>query len=393
MKKYIENKIENGVEYDFKEINKEFRKLKIPGDVYNPIYCPFEKAKWFVELSERSTGKTTNFLLYGMTMNKMYGTTIQYIRQKEMMIAPKNSKDIFKTILQYDYVEKITDGKYNSITYNSRRWYYCKTDENGDIVETANEHFMFMLSIDNAEQYKSSYNAPLGDFIIFDEFIGKFYQTNEFVNFNDLVKTIIRDRQSPIIIMLANTIDKNSIYFNELEIYDKIQLMHQGENEIITSDKGTKIYVEILESSQKKNKKRNKVNELFFGWKNPLINSITGDDWSLSNYPHIPKNLNQKLFHVKHYIEFNNKLVRIDLVKDDTLGIYCCLHYATKLYDDSIIYTINDIKDSRYRFKFGFTDFDKKIWQLYVRNKFYYATNDIGTFIETYVKQAKQLVR
>ena len=104
---------------------------------------------------------------------------------------------------------------------------------------------MMMLSIDKHLDYKSVYNCPTGDIIIFDEFIGNYYYRNEFVNFNDLLKTIIRERQSPIIVMLANVIEKNSQYFNELEIYDNIQRLHQGENEIITSERGTKIYVEI----------------------------------------------------------------------------------------------------------------------------------------------------
>lgn len=126
---------------------------------------------------------------------------------------------------------------------------------------------MCMLSIDNAENYKSSYNAPYGDLIIFDEFIGKYYYRNEFVRFNDLLKTIIRDRQSPIIVLLANTIDKNSQYFNELEIYNTVQNMKQGDSEIITSERGTNIYVEILESGVKKQKTRSIVNTLFLDGK------------------------------------------------------------------------------------------------------------------------------
>ena len=36
-----------------------------------------------------------------------YGTTIEYIRMRETMIAPKNSKNIFDTILHHDYLSKI----------------------------------------------------------------------------------------------------------------------------------------------------------------------------------------------------------------------------------------------------------------------------------------------
>lgn len=389
-KEFIDGKRNNGIIYDYPTIRKEFRKLKIPTEYYNPSKSPFDKCKWFINLSDRSTGKTTNWLLFGMTMNKLYGTVIQYVRQTNDMITPRNSKNLFDTILDNNYVSKLTDGKYNTIVYKAKRWYYAKSDENGEILEQKNTHFMCMLSIDNAENYKSSYNAPYGDLIIFDEFIGKYYYRNEFVRFNDLLKTIIRDRQSPIIVLLANTIDKNSQYFNELEIYNTVQNMKQGDSEIITSERGTNIYVEILESGVKKQKTRSIVNTLFFGWKNPLISSITGDDWAINNYPHIPQ-YNSKIILKRYYLDFNNTLLALDIKSCDEIGIYVAVHRATRTYDDSIIFTIGEIDKNNKRFRFGFTPSDKRLWELYKRNKFYYASNDIGSLIDNYVKQALQL--
>ena len=389
-KEYIDGKETNGLKYDFTLIRKEYKKLKIPQEFYNPIKCPFEKCKWFVNLSDRSTGKTTNWILLGMIMNKLYGTTIQYIRQTNDMITPRNSKNLFDTILSYGYVEKITDGEYNTIVYKARRWYYATSDENGNIITQSNKHFMCMLSIDNAENYKSSYNAPYGDIIIFDEFIGKYYYRNEFVRFNDLLKTIIRDRQSPIIVMLANTIEKNSQYFNELEIYNTVQNMHPGDNEIITSDRGTTIYVELLESGIKKQKSRSIVNKLFFGWKNPLISSITGDDWAIDNYPHTPTEP-CKVVLKKYYLYFNNNLLALDILHNAKIGLFVSVHYASRTYDDSIIFTIDDITERNKRYRFGYTKSDKKLWELYKRNKFFYASNDLGSLLENYVKQCLKL--
>lgn len=389
-KEFIDGKRTNGIIYDYPTIRKEFKKLKIPTEFYNPSKCPFDKCKWFINLSDRSTGKTTNWLLFGMIMNKLYGTVIQYVRQTNDMITPRNSKNLFDTILDNNYVSKLTDGKYNTIVYKAKRWYYAIADDNGEIIEQKNNHFMCMLSIDNAENYKSSYNAPYGDIIIFDEFIGKYYYRNEFVRFNDLLKTIIRDRQAPIIVLLANTIDKNSQYFNELEIYNTVQQMKQGDSEIITSERGTNIYVEILESGVKKQKTRSIVNTLFFGWKNPLISSITGDDWAINNYQHIPQ-YNSKTILKRYYLEFNNTLLALDVRSCKELGIYVAVHRATRSYDDSIIFTIGEIDKSNKRFRFGFSHSDTRLWEMYKRNKFYYASNDLGSLLDNYVKQALQL--
>ena len=208
------------------------------------------------------------------------------------MITKKITINLFTTILEYDYIEKLTDGKYNSIWYNARRWYYCLVDEDGNVIDKAPTHFMSMLSIDRNETYKSGYNAPRGDFIVYDEFISKYYYADEFLYFTDLLKTIIRDRLSPIIFMLSNMIDKNSEYLDELMISDQVMLMSVGDSSLITTKKGTNIYVELLEMSKKTITPRRQLsNKLYFGFDNPKLINITGGDWVVENYPHIPKKI------------------------------------------------------------------------------------------------------
>ena len=388
--KFIENNEQLGLEYDWKKIKNEFNKLNIPDDVFNPVNVPLSVAKWFIELSDRSTGKTTNWILLGMVMNQLYGTQIQYIRQSDDDIAPKSSKNLFSVILKYNYVSKITENEYNSVTYNSRRWYYCNVDENGRIINKAPEHFMFMGSVQSAENLKSSYNAPFGDLIIFDEFITRYYMPNEFVLFCDLVKTIIRDRVSPIIVMLANTIDRHTQYFNELNIYDSVQTLKKGESTLLTTPKGTKVYVELIGSTPKKQTKRDRVNKLFFGFKNQNLASITGEDWAMNCYPHIPREKYTTIFN-QLYVYHNNKYIRLEIVNNEKLGVCIYVHWATYIYDDSIILTTVDRTDPRYLYKFGSGNLKKFIVKMYETNKFYYATNDIGAFFENYIRYCNKL--
>lgn len=387
---YIDDIKEKGLLYDFTKICKEYNKLKCPKDFYAPTHNPFDICKWFIDLSDRSTGKTTGWILFGMIMNQMYGTVIQYIRQKSDFIAPKITIHLFDTIKSCNYIEKITKGKWNDVVYKSRAWYFASRDENGEIVDRAESNFMYMLSVDKSEDIKSGYNSPFGDLILFDEFIGKYYTQNEFVYFCDIVKTILRDRLSPIIVMLANTINKESEYFNELEIREKVQGMRIGDSEIITTDKGTKIFVELLGIINKRKEKRDVVNRKFFGFKNPALAAITGYDWSVSNYQHIPKG-DAKIIIPNFYIFHNDKYVRLDIVTNKELGICVYCHWSTKTYDDSIIFTISGITDARHVHKLGFNNFHKKLWKLYKENKFFYATNDVGSFIENYLNNASRL--
>lgn len=388
--KFINDNPDYGILYDWKKIRKEFAKLGIPPDVYDPTTAPLEKAKYFVETSERNIGKTTNWLLIGMVMNSLYGTIIQYIRQTENMIMPKALKNLFSVITEFDYVSKITDGKYNTVIYKSRRFYYALADDSGNIVEQSPEHFMFCACIEKGEDLKSSYNAPLGDLIILDEFIGKYYYPNEFVRFCDLVKTIIRGRRSPIIVMLANTINPHSMYYNELEIYDDIQQMQIGEKRMIETSRGTKIYIEIIGATIEKKRKNNIINQLFFGFKNPMLGSITGDNWAVKCYPHIPEipddEENEYITVISRqlYIFYNNKYVRLDLVQHYELGVCLYLHWATKTYSDSIIFTAVERYDPRYRYKLGNGKLEKYIRKMFNENRVYYASNDVGSFVESY---------
>lgn len=383
---YIDNDKQKGVLYDFAKINKKFKKLKIPKNVYSPLTIPFTKAKWHVILSERSRGKTTNLLLYGMVMNQEYGTVIQYIRQRKDHIAPKRAGELFTTILEFDYVQKLTNGRWNSLVYKSKRWYYCNRDEDGNETERAPEHFMYMLSLDEAEMLKSSYNAPMGDFILYDEFLSsKYYYQNEFVTLTDVIKTIVRDRLSPIIILSANQVDKHSTYFHELEIADEIALMKSGDEKIVTTARGTNVYVNILSQGELFDANKKASNRLFFGFSNPLLANITGGDWAIDNYPHIEREEREIVLN-NRFIEHNNKLVKLELVHNEKRGLHVLVHWATRYYEDSIIYTTHDIPNRQYKFRCGHTKTDKLLWNLHEKNLFFYMSNDIGSFVDNFLR-------
>ena len=363
---------------------KLYKSLKIPRQYDFVTRLPLNGAKYFTLLSERSIGKTTSIILFAMCAYETMGIIGQYVRSKQDMILNKNINELFKTIREYDYISKITGGKWNDVYYHARKWSYCKRDENGDIVEKSNLHFMFCLSTDRNEDYKSVYNAPTGDIIIYDEFIGKYYRQNEFCDFCDLTSTIMRHRTTPIIFMLANTIDPQSEYFNEMEIYDTVSLMEIGQHEIVRTSKGTNIYIELLSRDKNERDKKSFFNSLFFGFKNPRLNAITGENWAFDYYPHPKRGYTSVYPNV--YLEYNNKLVNLEIVKYDNVGFWIIAHSATSTYDDSIIYTRDEIIDRRYRYKFGKGDnLDKFVWKLIDTKRVSYSNNMIGSIVRHYM--------
>lgn len=381
---------------DWQKIRKEYKKLKCPKEVWNPLTMPLGECGYYIVLSDRSRGKTTNALLMGMIMNKIDGSKIEYVRQRREQIMPKFILSLFSTIIQYGYVEKITNGEYNTIRNKSRRGYYAHVNENGEMDKIAAEPFIHFAGIDECMDLKSTYNSPDSNIIIFDEFISKIYYRDECVDFLDMVSTYFRMRTNGIIMMLANTIDKNSPYFDELSLRDTIDKIHMGENEIVTTSMGTKIYLEILGSVA--NNKKQKVNKWFFGFKNPKLASITGaESWALPEFQHIPKNSKTEIIRRGIFIFHAGKYVALDIVLNDNIGYCVYAHPATIIHNDSIIYTSGNITDTRYKYRFGDMKFDKLsklIWgKMYNRNLFFFSDNSTGALVESYVSLCKKLLK
>lgn len=375
------------VTYDYRKLRKEYHKLGVPDDLFDPSATPLENNKYFVICTERASGKTTNVLLFGLVAYKIYGTPIQYIREYDEQLAPKNARNLCDVIIQYGYVPKLTDGRYNTMIYKARRWYYAK-EEDGEIKETAAEPCIQCLSIQSCDTYKSSYNAPKGDFIIFDEFCAKRHQPDAFFSFCDLLSTIIRSRQNPIIWMLGNTIDRYEYFFDELEIADYMKFIQIGDSMEVKTAKGTPIYIEVYLPHQRE--KKSLINKLFFGFKNSKLNAITGDDWLIVPYQHIDAKDDRETIDRRHYIQYESDLLCLEVCNSDRYGLHVVVHRATRNdYEDAIIYSCDRLQDIRYHFRFGFSKIDKMIWTLYDRNKFFYATNACAAIMGKYINLAR----
>ena len=380
----------NEIVINWDEVKKEYKKLKVPKDLFNPLTEPLNNAKWFIELSERATGKTNNWLLIGLILNIKYGIIVQYCRETEEMTTPKFMSECMAVLLnpQYRYIEILTDGKYNYMTYKAKKWRYAKIDENGRVIEECPQHCIFVLSLDKHDIYKSSYNCPTGDLFIFDEFIGKYYRPDSFYHLCDILSTVFRKRTSPFIVMLGNNINVNSPYFNEMGIQQDIVKMNVGESKIVKSKGGTLISITFV--GLKNNKEKEKYNRLFFGFNNPKLNSITGSgNWAFNLHPLIIYNDDEEIIEGGVFVEYNKNYFRLELRYNDIIGYYVNATPFKRPKNPKVIYTLNQPTKKYEKYKTGFSKFDMKIWELYKRNKFYYSSNYVGDCIEDFFKQSK----
>lgn len=383
--KYYDNKETNGIIYDYKLLEKEYKKLVKVKDYYTPPFNHLERNKYFINLSERSSGKTTAWLLLGCIIYKLYGTPMSYVRTSKAEIKPSTATTICGTLVNYNdgyYIRELTNGKYNNVYYHWGKYYYCLTDDKGDRQETDPTPFMYFLSVDNNINYKSTLNL-VSDFILYDEFIGK--ETSETsVNFADLCKTIIRDRKSPIIIMSANTINLTSQFFYDFEITDDVRKTKKGESKQIITPLGTHIYFEIIDLTTEKRKERNILNALFFGFKSPKLASVTGvGTWAFDNAPHIIHTETEKRLKVLFFID-TVELLRVELWADESKGKFLRVTKATQYLDNDIVYNLRSI--GKY---YGFGNNLDKIRKYYNTNYIEYSNNEIAHIFKNYIEMVK----
>ena len=356
---------------------------------WNPKSVHLEKNDLTFLLSERSLGKTTAMLLLGMELNNLYGTVIHYIRESTKHLNRAYTKTLFSTIVENHYVEKITDNKYNDVAYNpqERKWYYRLIDEDGVILDMAQNPFMVGLACDNSDAIKSSYVCSDADFIIVDEFCSQSMR-NYFLDLNNIFSTLIRERSDFKIVFLSNAIDRTHWIFDEFPLREIIDTIEEGEYERFTTEQGMSFYIEFCYHEATRNRK-SFVNKHLFGYANNKLSAITGGGWQMKIYRHLPAGAEYEKIDCTRCIQTTSGYIALDVILyDDDFYIYC--HKKTKLYDDTIIYSIDATYDKRKRFCFGSKKYDRKIWNLIKQNKIFYGTNRDGMLLDAYIKQANK---
>lgn len=391
MIKYIDDNKMLGKVYNMRKMVKEVRKLDLPD--YKMQHVDFS-CKYNMVLSERARAKTTTYLLLSLLMYREYGCTTAYFRTHKDLIAPSNLVDIFGVINEYNYIERIFGEGWNYLKYDKRNYYLCQLDENGEIIKQDYKPIIHCMSVDRMEWYKSTFNDPNCDIILYDEFIDEYHQNNSFENFMHCISTIFRSRKSGMIFMLANTIEIEHPYFYEFDIHEELLQVERGQS-LVCANGSTRINVFILEElSGQKKRLRNEINNLYFSFKNHALTSITGEGtWDIKQYPHIYLLDEYEILERPQlflYVDYRGMLIRLELVIHDKMGACVYVTPATRIYEDSKMLTMQDIKDSRYIFGIPRNNLlVNTFFHCYDKNKFYYANNATGRRLENFIKDVK----
>ena len=336
---------------------------------YNAIYN--------VIIGQRSNGKTYAWKELCLDTYINTGEKGAYIRRFDEEIKPSNLGQLFDV---HDIYKK-TKGKWNSVTYKSRSFYLCNKDD-GKVLNCDEEPFCNCYALNTWETSKGADKGVVSN-ICFDEFMSrKAYLPNEFVIFQQMLSSIIRDRDIAKIYMLANTVNKYCPYFKEMGL-NHVAEMKQGDIELYRFNDDLTVAVEYCNEA-----KTTKKVKKYYAFDNPQLEMITSGKWEIALYPHAPIRHTKYDILTRFYIIFDKKIGCGDVIKNDKyLYIFYHMHTGKHVPDENdIVYleqhdgVINHaILTSEIR-----NEKQKLIVDLMNCKREFYSDNNVGEYIRNW---------
>ena len=346
-------------------------------------------ATYNVIFGERSNGKTYATLKQALENYFDNGSQFAYIRRWSVDVQPKRMNNLFNAIIEDDYLDKLSGGKFTAIFYRTGRFYLCTYNDKGKPIYNEEDVIGYAFSLSENEHNKAN-SYPRVTNIIFDEFLtNKIYLPDEFMLFMNTVSTIVRQRTNVKIYMLGNTVNKFCPYFKEMGLTN-ILSMKQGSIDLYTyGESKLKVAVEYADS-----KKKFKKNNFYFAFNNPKLKMITGGAWELNIYPHAPVKWLPKNIIFTYFIDFNDNIYQCEIINKDT-NVFTYIHEKTtpiKNPDKDIIYTLDYNPKINYNVNIlkPLTDYQNKITWFYTHDRVYYQDNNVGDAINNYLKICKR---
>lgn len=348
-------------------------------------------ARYNVIFGERSNGKTYDVLFEAAKDFFKSGERNQLgliRRMDEDFVGAKSARTMYDSLVVNgegeNVIAKLSNGKYDGVEYYAGKYYLTAANEDKTKSVRTGAVLAYGFSISSAEHYKSG-AFPNIKTILFDEFITRTrYLTDEFVQFQNLLSTIIRKRDDVIIYMCGNTVNKYCPYFREMGLY-RVKQMKQGDIDVYTyGDTGLVVAVEYSDSPSK-----GKDSDVYFAFDNPKLNMIKNGAWEIDIYPHCPAKYAPKHILFTYFVCFDDSIMQCEVVQVGRLQFTFVHMKTTPLKDENrdLIYTTEYDPRPNYRRNLlkPVTDLERKLCEFYRNDKVFYQDNDTGELMRNYL--------
>lgn len=352
-------------------------------------------ATYRVVYGQRGPGKTFGVLYDALERYLQDGTRLGIIRRMDEDFVGANSAKSYYDMLMRDAnndnnIDELTKGAFQGVEYYNGRYWLTNPGEDGK-MHRSKEWIAYGFSISSAEHYKGTrYNDIMT--VVFDEFVAtRYYLPDEFVQFQNLLSTIIGNRENVTIYMLGNTINPYCPYFKEMGL-TRIKDQKPGTIDLYTyGDSGLTVAVEHTGAV-----KATETAARYFAFDNPKLKMLTDvGAWAIDVFPHCPRKYRPMDVIFTFFILFDEQIFQGEVIND---GIVEFLYFHVKTTelqdpDHDLIYALERDPRPNWRVNLAkpYYPVEKKIANFFVANRVYYQDNSVGNAIENYLKQAKQI--
>lgn len=345
-------------------------------------------ATYSIAIGKRNNGKTYSAIYYALSQWQATGNTCAYIRRWKDDVTGARASSLVADFNSQGVVDKVTNGKYQLLSYYNRIQYFAVQDIDTGKVKRL-EPFMYLFSLSDMEHDKST-QYPNISTVIFDEFIARNgYFPDEFIAFTNTLSTIIRSRDNVRIIMLGNTISKFCPYFQEMGLKN-VYKMKQGDIDVYKyGDSKLTVAVEYTGENA-----AGKKSNFYFAFENPKLEMITKGKWELPVFPHSEMRITGKDILFSYFILFSEKIFQCDIVQG-TNGLFTHIHEKTtplKDADNDLIYSLDQNEKMNYYKNILKPDIPirSKIANFFTTGKVFYSNNDTGSYIQSYLRECQR---
>ena len=254
-------------------------------DVNSELVQVYPDANYYIAISPRGVGKSTNGLLLAIKTFVDENCPSVLIRRRDIELDGGKFRQVFGEIEAMGYIKYWTQGQYNSVHTIGPRAYLCKRDDEGKITDKAKDFFCYAVSLNTSMNIKGIQLNRAEDnifvkYIIFDELmpVDNSYLPREDELFFNTLSTIIRHFNVAKIILLGNTIvtslnpilDMMGIDLYSLKIGEKRLYEY-------SDDTGETNGVAIHMIDKKQYKGVSSKNNKYYIFGNKKLSQITGD--------------------------------------------------------------------------------------------------------------------
>lgn len=276
---------------------------------------------------ERGPGKTFALLEKAVRHYWETGRQSAYIRRLKDEIDGEKKTDIFEGVVSVGKISEITEDTWDNVVVRGSKVYLAKYDSDADSMKKDPTPFMHIFAISQQAKYKST-NFPEVDIIILDEFLTRDGEiVGEWSKYQNLLSTIIRRRDDVKIYLLGNTVNRDSVYFENYGIRDTVRKMKPGDLKTVKSQGGALLAIEYtkpLTAAQKSAK--------YFDFGDSVGQMIMEGGWETERYPRPPK-FDKKDIYFTYFIIYLDRVLQVDMVATSE-KLFSVVHRKTTAIKD-----------------------------------------------------------